>query len=69
LPTKVWIGGKALPPHLVLYAGQAPGHAGLYQINVILPEDLATGDVEVQVEVEGAMSQRGFRVAVDPRAE
>jgi uncharacterized protein (TIGR03437 family) len=69
LPTKVWIGGRELPPHLLHYAGQAPGHAGLYQINVVLPEDVPTGDVEVQVEVDGVKSQPGFRVAVDPRTE
>ena len=69
LPSKVWLDGIAVPDHLVLYAGQAPGLAGLYQVNVILSEDAPTGDVEVMVEVGGIKSQPGMTIPIDPLVE
>jgi uncharacterized protein (TIGR03437 family) len=69
LPSRVFIGGEELPPEQVLYFGQAPLFAGLQQVNIVLPEGLATGDYEVQVEVGGALSQTGVTIAVDERLE
>ena len=46
--------------------GQAPGFAGLYQINVLLPDDTPPGEVEVMIEVDGVVSQPGLTIAVDP---
>ena len=69
LPSKVWLNGIAVPDHLVLYAGQAPGLAGLYQVNVILSKDAPTGDVEVMVEVGGIKSQPGMTIPIDPPSE
>lgn len=37
---RVELGGVVLPPERVIYAGVAPGFAGLYQINLRLPETL-----------------------------
>ena len=69
LPSKVWINGVAIPSHLVFYAGQAPGLAGLYQVNVKLSEDTPTGDIEVMVEVNGVQSQPGTTIPIDPIPE
>ena len=69
LPHRVFIAGQELAPEQVLYFGQAPLFAGLQQVNIVLPEALATGDYEVQVEVAGAMSQTGVLIAVDGRLE
>lgn len=65
LPIDVWLGGERLHPAAVLYAGQAPGFAGLYQVNVRLPDRAFDEDPEVQVEIDGRKSQPGFRLAVD----
>lgn len=65
LPGSVRLDERTLPPDAVLYTGLTPGFAGLYQVNVRLPKDLAPGDWEVFVEVAGAVSQPGVRVAVD----
>ena len=69
LPSKVWINGVAVPEHLVFYAGQAPGLAGLYQVNVKLSEDTPSGDIEVMVEVDGVRSQPGTTIPIDPLVE
>ncbi len=69
LPFQVWLNGVVVPAHLVFYAGQAPGLAGLYQVNVMLSEDAPTGDVEVKVEVDGVGSQPGMTIPIDPLAE
>ena len=69
LPSKVWLNEVAVPGHLVFYAGQAPGLAGLYQVNFILSEDSPIGDVEVVVEVGGVRSQPGMTIPIDPLAE
>lgn len=65
LPHRVFLAGQELAPQQVLYFGQAPWFAGLQQVNIVLPEGLATGDYEVQVEVGGVMSQPGVTIAVE----
>jgi uncharacterized protein (TIGR03437 family) len=54
-----------LPEYLLHYVGQAPGFAGLYQINLELPPDLPSGDLEVRIEIDGVASQPGIRIAVE----
>jgi uncharacterized protein (TIGR03437 family) len=34
---QVLLNGAAVDPHLIQYAGQAPGFAGLFQVNLLLP--------------------------------
>ncbi len=69
LPLKVWLEETLVPDNLIFYAGLAPGLAGLYQINLLLGNDIPTGDVEVVVEVDGVQSQLGMTIPIDPLAE
>ncbi len=66
LPVRIWLGERELFRSDVLYVGQAPEFAGLYQINIVLPKDTPAGDLEVVLEVDGVEAQRGGLIAVDP---
>jgi uncharacterized protein (TIGR03437 family) len=46
------VGGQ---PATVLFAGLAPGYAGLYQVNLTVPQ-LAPGDYQVQISAGGVAS-------------
>ena len=54
--TQVTIGGREAQ---VVYAGEAPGFAGLQQINAIIPTGLAPGNQPVFVTVNGVASNAG----------
>ncbi|HEY2107300.1 MAG TPA: hypothetical protein VGH29_15985, partial [Candidatus Binataceae bacterium] len=61
-PVTVLIDGK---PAEVQYAGSAPGAvAGLFQVNVKIPTDAATGDVALEIHVGAAISQPGITISV-----
>jgi uncharacterized protein (TIGR03437 family) len=47
--------GVAVSPQAIDYAGQAPGFAGLYQINLTLPMSTGTNP-EIRLQVDGATS-------------
>jgi adhesin/invasin len=64
LPVRAWLEDAMLPDYLLLYVGQAPGFAGLYQINLELPADIAPGDPQVRIEIDGVKSQEGVRIVV-----
>ena len=55
----VWIDGVALDPTAILYAGVAPGFAGLYQVNVRLPDPLPANP-EIRLGLGGTMSPPGL---------
>lgn len=58
------VGGE---PAQVLFAGLAPGFVGLLQANLLLPDDVQTGDaVPVQIFVDGVPSQAGVTLAIAP---
>jgi uncharacterized protein (TIGR03437 family) len=61
---RVRLDDAVLPGYLLRYVGQAPGFAGLYQINLELPADLPPGDPQVRIEIGGISSQAGVRIAV-----
>jgi len=50
--------GTALDPSAILYAGVAPGYAGLYQVNVRLPDTLPPNP-QIRMTLAGTMSPAG----------
>jgi uncharacterized protein (TIGR03437 family) len=64
LPVKVWLDEQMLPAYLLRYVGLAPGFAGLYQLNIELPGELAAESPEIRIEIDGHSSQ-GIRIAVE----
>jgi len=59
------IGGQALTPQQIPYAGSAPGATnGVFQVDLIIPAGLAPGPQPVVVTVGGASSQSGVTVQV-----
>lgn len=62
LPVTLTVGGY---PANILFAGAAPGFAGLLQINARVPGGLAsTGNVPVVLRIGTASSQTGVTLAV-----
>jgi uncharacterized protein (TIGR03437 family) len=60
---KVSLGGTVVDPVMVKYAGLTPGCAGLYQINLLLPDNLGT-DPELRVAVADQSSPAGLNLPV-----
>lgn len=65
LPWSVWVEDRRLAQEAVPFVGKAPNFVGLNQVNLVLPEDLERGDHQVFIEIAGARSQPGIRVAVE----
>jgi uncharacterized protein (TIGR03437 family) len=62
---EVLLDGVAVPSSAIEYAGVAPGYAGLYQINLLLP--LSTGaNPEIRLQLDGATSIPGVHLPVSP---
>jgi len=60
---QVSLNGAAVDPICVKYAGLTPGSAGLYQINLFLPANVAA-DPEIRVSVAGQSSPAGLKLPV-----
>ena len=60
----VYLDGKPLDPAKVLYAGLAPGWPGLYQVNLVLPDD-AGSNPEIRVAIGAQASASGLKLAVN----
>ena len=58
---QVLLDGVAGDPAQVRYAGLTPGSAGLYQINVVLP-DKPGADPELRLSIGGVVSQAGVKL-------
>ena len=59
----VTLDGMAVDPTLIKYAGLTPGSAGLYQINLFLP-DTTGNDPEIQVMAGNPTAQTGLKLPV-----
>jgi uncharacterized protein (TIGR03437 family) len=58
---RVLVGGEALDPAQILYAGLAPGFAGVYQINLRLPDSLAP-DPELRIGLGDLLGPAGLKL-------
>ena len=58
---KVTFNGTAVDPSLIKYAGVTPGSAGLYQVNLYLPEGTGN-DPEIQVTAGNVPAQTGLKL-------
>lgn len=61
----VLLDGAAVGAERILYVGVAPGFAGLYQINVRLPDSPGRSP-EVRLQVEDQLSRAGVRLPLEP---
>jgi acid phosphatase type 7 len=62
-PVEVWLGHTCLEP---LFAGLAPGHAGVYRVDIAVPQDLPDGIYAIRV-VAGGVSSRPANLDVVSR--
>jgi len=60
-PVAVTINGQTA---LYTYAGEAPGMAGLMQLNVQIPANAPSGNLSIAVSIGGNLSQHGVTVSV-----
>jgi uncharacterized protein (TIGR03437 family) len=58
---RVELAGTELSPDAILYAGAAPGFAGLYQINLRMPESIEPNP-EIRISLSGMKSPAGVRL-------
>lgn len=58
---KVTLGGMAMDPTLIKYAGLTPGWPGLYQINLYIPEGVGT---DPELKVTGDVTSSGLKLAI-----
>ena len=57
--------GVAVPSYSLEYVGVAPGYAGLYQINLLVP--MGTGaNPEIRIRIGNALSKAGLHLPVQP---
>jgi uncharacterized protein (TIGR03437 family) len=59
----VWLNGVAVPGDHVLYAGVAPGYAGVFQVNFRIPAGAPTNP-EIRIGTPARMSPPGRRLRV-----
>jgi uncharacterized protein (TIGR03437 family) len=62
---RVLLDGVAVDATAIAYAGVAPGYAGLYQINVMLP-GLTGSNPEIRIALSDAISKPGLKLPVSP---
>jgi uncharacterized protein (TIGR03437 family) len=58
-PLQIALGGVPFPSDHIEYAGLTPGTAGVYQLNLMLPDDLPAGDLEIIAGVGAQTSIAG----------
>jgi uncharacterized protein (TIGR03437 family) len=66
---QVLLDGTVIDVSRVQYVGLTPSSAGLYQVNVRLPDDLQVTNPEVQVNIAGSLSPAGLRLITAPKTD
>lgn len=61
----ILLDGVAVDPSAIQYAGVAPGYAGLYQINLLLPASTGANP-EIRLQLDGVISIPGVHLPVSP---
>ena len=64
---RVLLNDTAIPGSAIFYVGLAPGFAGLYQINLRLPDELPP-DPELRIAIGDSVSPEGLRLHTQPAA-
>jgi len=65
-PIRVLLGEQELPAANILYAGVTPNSPGLYQLNLLLPTNTASGDLTLVIEIGGIQSPAGAFLTIAP---
>jgi uncharacterized protein (TIGR03437 family) len=60
-PLMITIGGA---PATITYQGLAPGLVGVYQFNVVVPNNLSTGDVQIQTTLNGYFGLQNLYLSI-----
>jgi uncharacterized protein (TIGR03437 family) len=63
---RIVLEGQTLSNESILYAGVTPGYAGLYQINLRLPERIESQNPELLVALDDKISQKFLALQVGP---
>lgn len=61
---RVFLNGTPLPDPNILYTGVTPFSPGLYQLNLLLPDDTPEGDLTLVLEIAGVQSPKGAYLTV-----
>ena len=62
---QLFLDGSQVSPDRIFYAGLTPGSAGVYQINLTLPDEMGS-DPEIRATVAAQTSTPGLKLAVQP---
>jgi uncharacterized protein (TIGR03437 family) len=65
-PVSISLNGMPLSAGDVLYAGAAPGFAGLYQVNIRIPADAPAGNLSIALSVNGSTTPPDAYIAIGP---
>ena len=60
----VYFGYFVSVPATPLYAGVTPGFAGLYQVNVTIPDGVPTGNVDIRLQFPDGTVSNPVQIAV-----
>jgi uncharacterized protein (TIGR03437 family) len=66
---RVLLDGQPVPSENILYAGITPGYAGLYQVNLRLPEMMTKDNPELVVALGDQTSQSALILHVATAAQ
>ena len=61
---KVKLGTRDLPGSAIQYVGAAPGYPGLFQLNIVIPDDMPDGNHQVVLTINGKASPTGPYLSV-----